>query len=86
MRDDSKAHVVPEGILGVIRSPDRDISEVEKYVVGTRPSLALQCNGPCDVVRDYNGENELLVTRILSALTVLSLLIFLCWNAVRTPA
>jgi len=41
------------------------------------------CNGPCEVQLDYDGGTELRICRVLSSVTLLSLIVFLGWSAVR---
>jgi len=44
------------------------------------------CNGPCDVQLEYDGGAELRICRLLSAVVLAALILFLCWNAMRDRA
>jgi hypothetical protein len=47
--------------------------------------LQAGCNGPCDVQLEYDGGTELRICRLLSAVALSALVIFLGWWAVRAP-
>jgi hypothetical protein len=60
MRNDSKAHLVPEGTLVDHAGWNAAVNGTARQVHADGPGLmwlAPQCNGPCEVVLDYSGGN-----------------------------